>query len=50
LEAGKMLEYEAFNGMVARILEQAAQPAPINHAFYALLEQLNNNICREAAR
>lgn len=50
LEAGKMLEYEAFNGMVTRILEQAAQPAPINHAFYALLEQLNNNICREAAR
>ena len=50
LEAGKALEYEAFNGIVAQLLEQAGQPAPINRAFYALLRQLNENICKEAAR
>ncbi|MGE5217193.1 MAG: ketopantoate reductase family protein [Chloroflexota bacterium] len=50
LEAGKALEYEAFNGIVVQLLEQAGQPAPINRTFYALLRQLNENIRKEAGR
>jgi 2-dehydropantoate 2-reductase len=43
LEAGKPLEYEAFNGIVWRTLEQAGQPAPINRTLYVLLEQLSKS-------
>jgi len=48
LEAGKPLEYEAFNGLVVKILQQAGQPAPVNECFSALLEQLDKNSREEA--
>ncbi len=41
LEAGKPLEYEAFNGAVVKRLRQAGKKAPINETFYALLEFLD---------
>jgi len=49
LEARKPLEYDAFNGIVARLLHQAGQPAPINQSFYALLEHLDKKSREEAA-
>jgi 2-dehydropantoate 2-reductase len=49
LEAKKPLEYEAFNGLVAKILDRAGKPAPVNQCFYALLHQLDRNIREEAA-
>ena len=50
LEAGKPLEYEAFNGLVVKILQQAGQAAPVNQCFYALLQQLDKKPREEAAR
>jgi 2-dehydropantoate 2-reductase len=50
LEAGKPLEYEAFNGIVVRLLQQAGKPAPINQCFYALLEQLDKTTREETRR
>jgi 2-dehydropantoate 2-reductase len=50
LEAGKPLEYEAFNGLVGKILQQAGQAAPVNQCFYALLQQLDRKPREEAAR
>ena len=50
LEARKPLEYEAFNGIVTKILTQAGQAAPINQSFYALLQHLDKNIREEAHR
>ncbi len=50
LEAGKALEHEAFNGIVVQLLEQVGQPAPINRAFLALLEQLNKSTGKDTAR
>jgi 2-dehydropantoate 2-reductase len=44
LEAGKPLEYEAFNGIVIRQLASAGQPAPTNSVFYAALEFLDQRI------
>ncbi len=41
LEAGKPLEYEAFNGIVVKILRQAGRPAPVNEIFYAVLKFLD---------
>jgi 2-dehydropantoate 2-reductase len=41
LEARKPLEYEAFNGLVVELLQQIGETAPINRAFYALLQQLD---------
>ena len=41
LEAGKPLEYEAFNGIVVQTLRQAGHPAPINQVFYATLKFLD---------
>lgn len=41
LEAGKPLEYEAFNGIVVKILRQAGKPAPVNEIFYAALKFLD---------
>jgi len=41
LEAGKPLEYEAFNGIVVRLLRQAGKPAPVNEIFYAALKFLD---------
>lgn len=49
LEAGKPLEHEAFNGLVANVLRQAGKPAPVNQCFYALLDQLDKKIRQEAA-
>jgi 2-dehydropantoate 2-reductase len=50
LEAGKPLEYEAFNGLVARILKQGGKTAPVNESFYALLQQLDKKCREEGAR
>ena len=48
LEAGKPLEYEAFNGIVVKLLRQAGKEAPVNQIFYGTLEYLDKKI-REAA-
>ena len=50
LEARKPLEYEAFNGIVTKLLTQAGQSAPINQNFYVLLQYLDNKIREEAQR
>jgi 2-dehydropantoate 2-reductase len=50
LEAGKPLEYEAFNGLVVKSLKQAGQPAPVNECLYSLLQQLDKKSHEEAAR
>jgi 2-dehydropantoate 2-reductase len=44
LEAGKPLEYQAFNGIVVQTLRQAGAPAPINQAFYATLKFLDQTL------
>ena len=44
LEAGKPLEYQAFNGIVVQTLRQAGAPAPINQVFYQTLKFLNERI------
>jgi 2-dehydropantoate 2-reductase len=41
LEARKQLEYEAFNGIVVKLLRQAGNDAPINQVFYGTLEYLD---------
>ncbi|MBM2805476.1 MAG: 2-dehydropantoate 2-reductase [Deltaproteobacteria bacterium] len=48
LEANKPLEYEAFNGIVVKLLEAAGEPAPINKTFYATLKFLDDRIRRAA--
>lgn len=48
LEANKPLEYEAFNGIVVKLLEAHGQPAPINRAFVAMLKYLDQRIRKEA--
>lgn len=50
LEAGKPLEYEAFNGAVIKRLQSAGKAAPINQCFYALLRQLDQQCRAKAAR
>jgi 2-dehydropantoate 2-reductase len=50
LTARKPLEYEAFNGIVTNILQQAGQAAPINQTFYVLLQQLDNQLREEGTR
>ena len=49
LEAGKPLEYEAFNGVVVKLLHQAGDEAPVNQVFYGTLEYLDKKIRKEAA-
>ncbi len=44
LEAGKPLEYQAFNGIVVQMLRRAGTPAPINQVFYATLKFLDQRI------
>lgn len=44
LEAGKPLEYRAFNGIVVQTLRQAGASAPINQAFYAMLKFLDQTL------
>ena len=41
LESNKPLEYEAFNGVVVRLLEAAGRSAPINQTFFAMLAFLD---------
>jgi len=48
LEANKPLEYEAFNGIVVKLLESARQAAPVNRTFSAALEFLDRRIRQEA--
>jgi 2-dehydropantoate 2-reductase len=50
LEGGKPLEYEAFNGVVVRLLERAGKPAPINHVFYTVLKHFDKEIRARKAR
>jgi 2-dehydropantoate 2-reductase len=49
LEARKPLEYEAFNGIVVKLLRQAGKDAPMNQVFYGTLEYLDKKIRHEAA-
>ncbi|HWX77599.1 MAG TPA: ketopantoate reductase C-terminal domain-containing protein, partial [Candidatus Acidoferrales bacterium] len=44
LEAGKPLEYEAFNGIVVDILRRAGKPAPTSQVFYSALKFLDERI------
>ena len=44
LEAGKPLEYEAFNGIVVDILLRAGKNAPTNQVFYRALKYLDQRI------
>ena len=48
LEARKPLEYEAFNGIVVKLLRQAGKEAPVNQVFYGALEYLDKKIRAEA--
>jgi 2-dehydropantoate 2-reductase len=50
LESGKPLEYEAFNGIVVKLLEDAGSKAPVNQVFYGALKYLDKKIRREASR
>jgi 2-dehydropantoate 2-reductase len=49
LEAGKPLEYDALNGIVMRLLEQAGEPAPVNRVFHDTLNFLDNKLREEAS-
>jgi 2-dehydropantoate 2-reductase len=44
LEAGKPLEYEAFNGIVVDLLRRAGKAAPTNQVFYGALKHLDQRI------
>jgi 2-dehydropantoate 2-reductase len=44
LEAGKPLEYEAFNGIVVKLLERAGKQAPTNQVFYRALKYLDERM------
>jgi 2-dehydropantoate 2-reductase len=44
LETRKPLEYEAFNGIVVKLLERAGKPAPTNRVFYRALKYLDERI------
>ncbi|MGH7930547.1 MAG: ketopantoate reductase family protein, partial [Candidatus Binatia bacterium] len=50
LEAGKPLEYEAFNGIVVKLLQEAGKDAPVNRVFYGALKYLDKKIRQEASR
>ena len=47
LEAGKPLEYEAFNGIVIDILRRAGKISPTNQVFYGTLKYLDERIRRQ---
>jgi 2-dehydropantoate 2-reductase len=49
LESGKPLEYEAFNGIIVKLLEAVGKDAPVNRVFYGALKYLDEKIRREAA-
>jgi 2-dehydropantoate 2-reductase len=44
LEAGKPLEFEAFNGIVVNLLQRAGKQAPTNQVFYSALRYLDERI------
>lgn len=44
LEAGKPLEYQAFNGIVVEKLTRAGKPAPVNQVFHQALLFLDQRI------
>ena len=46
LEARKPPEYEAFNGIVVKLLRQAGDDAPVNQVFYGTLEYLDKKFAR----
>jgi 2-dehydropantoate 2-reductase len=48
LEAGKPLEYEAFNGYVVKLLQGVGQSAAVNEIFYAMLKFLDARTRGEA--
>ncbi|HEX2228247.1 MAG TPA: 2-dehydropantoate 2-reductase [Candidatus Binatia bacterium] len=48
LQAGKPLEYEAFNGIVVRVLGAAGKDAPVNNVFYRTLKYMDRKIRQEA--
>jgi 2-dehydropantoate 2-reductase len=50
LESSKPLEYDAFNGIVVKLLEANGQAAPINQTFFAMLKFLDQRIRGEAKR
>ena len=50
LESGKPLEYEAFNGTVVKMLNNAGKDAPVNRVFYGALKYLDYKIRQEASR
>jgi 2-dehydropantoate 2-reductase len=49
-EAGKPLEYEAFNGIVVELLRRAGKEAPTNQVFYGALKYLDKKIRTERAQ
>lgn len=44
LESRKPLEYEAFNGIVVKLLRAAGMAAPVNQVFYGALKYLDQEI------
>ncbi len=46
LEAGKPLEFEAFNGVVLNLLRQSGKEAPANQVFYGALAYLDRKLRR----
>jgi ketopantoate reductase len=50
LEAGKPLEYEAFNGIIIKLHRDAGNDAPVNRVFYGALNYLDKKIRQEALR
>jgi 2-dehydropantoate 2-reductase len=50
LEGGKPLEYEAFNGIIVKVLSSAGKDAPVNRVFYNALSYLDEKIRKEASR
>ncbi|HUC99574.1 MAG TPA: 2-dehydropantoate 2-reductase [Candidatus Polarisedimenticolaceae bacterium] len=50
LEAGKPLEYDALNGVIMRLLEQAGEQAPVNGVFHRTLSFLDKKLREEASR
>jgi 2-dehydropantoate 2-reductase len=48
LEARKPLEYQAFNGIVVKLLRQSETEAPVNQVFYGALAYLDKKIRAEA--
>jgi 2-dehydropantoate 2-reductase len=50
LELGKPLEYEAFNGIIVKLLAAMGQNAPVNRVFYGALKYLDDKIREKAVR